>query len=225
MRTILPLCLIFIFSAVLISPAQATTISGVKTLTTPTVMGTQQQETESEGKTTQTKDASPAPAKPGPALPGKTVSPVLPTTRLPATKTPTSKMVVSPKPGLLAPGAPKSPLGQRVQPQMKQPLLTKPGMMKPGVKGATSVSGVTVGKMQGPKEAALLVRGKGLGGITSALLFLNNRPVGDVTLKRGLASDTSLKISMTSSKGALVNKGTAGPGNYELRLRAGMQEF
>jgi hypothetical protein len=225
MKNILSLALMLLFSGLLIFPARATTISGVKTLAPPSTLGSQQEEeAEPEGKTTQSKDTSPVPTKPVPALPGKTVSPTLPTTKLPATKTPTGKLPAPRKPSLLKPGGQKSPLGQRPQPQLK-PLLTKPGMMKPGVKGATSVAGITVGKMRGTNEAALVVRGKGLTGITSALLFLNNRPVADVTLKRGKASDSSLKISMTSRKGGLVNKGTAGPGNYELRLRAGLQEF
>lgn len=158
--------------------------------------------------------------QPAPALPGaKSTSPVAPAVS-PAVKTspPARSPVVK------SPAARIVPVGKTATPQLR-PMLTKPGGLVPGMKGGASVSGVTVGKMQGSQQAELLVRGKGLNKVTSAMLFLNNRPVPNVSLRRGLATDSNLKISLNDPAGKLKNNKTAKPGNYELRLRVGMEEI
>ncbi len=112
---------------------------------------------------------------------------------------------------------------------LKAPLI-KPApprkSLSKGVFQDTTVTGVKTEKMLSDRQAKIIVTGQGLNKVTSAILFLNNRRVTDVTVKRDSGSSaTTLKFMIQSRKAGLKNTGTARRGNYELRLRAGTKEI
>lgn len=237
MKSLIPFCFAGIIFTLLVTLVSAGTISGVASpqpLIKPQVLP-QAESPDSKTKQVETtkQQAGTAVVKPAtqtvPVLPGvKTIAPLSPSESLQKPAPRVSPAVRSPVPGKTSPV--KTPQ-LRTRPLMKSPgirtspLLTRPGVGAVGRKGATAVYGIVVEKMPGAQQADLLVRGKGLNRITSALIFLDNRPVADVTLKRGLATANTLKVSLASAKGKLKNNTTARPGNYELRLRVGMDEF
>ena len=112
---------------------------------------------------------------------------------------------------------------------LKAPSKTAVPPRKPlskGVSQDTKVTGVKTVKMLSDRQAKIIVTGQRLNKVTSAILFLNNRRVTDVTVKRDSGSSANaLKFTIQSQKTRLKNTGTARRGNYELRLRAGTKEL